>query len=63
MNMKLDTIFIGVTLIFCQQLDSSSALKTDVETHKRDKRFVFLETAGLGVSLRTKKIAQRIMLK
>lgn len=47
---KLYTIVITIILIVCQHINSSIALKNDNEEHERNKRFVFLQTSGIGVS-------------
>lgn len=50
LNMKLDTIFIGVAFIVCQQLSASIALRNADTALQRNKRFAFLKNSGMGVS-------------
>lgn len=50
MHVRLDTIIIGVALIVCHHLNFSVASKNANEARERNKRFVFLESSGMGVS-------------
>lgn len=50
MNRKLDTIVITVALIAYQYMNYGFASESVDENHERSKRFVFLKTAGIGVS-------------
>lgn len=48
---KFYTIVITVVLIACQHINSCvHATKNDDDEHERSKRFVFLQTSGIGVS-------------
>lgn len=49
---KFYTIVITTVLIACQHINhSATASKNDNEEHERSKRFIFLRTSGIGVSV------------
>lgn len=50
MNMKLDTILFCIAFIVCQNINISAASNDIDDVHERNKRFVFLRGAGMGVS-------------
>lgn len=56
MNFKLDSVFVTIVLIVCQHVNGLGDLEKhagEENKHEREKRFVFLQTAGLGVSAKT----------
>ncbi|XP_055326698.1 uncharacterized protein LOC129580375 [Sitodiplosis mosellana] len=48
MKQSLCTVVITILLIVCQHINNSIASKNDNEEHERNKRFVFLQTSGIG---------------
>lgn len=51
MNQIFKTIVLIIALIVCQYLYCSALSRNGEVEHERSKRFAFLKTAGIGVSV------------